>query len=203
MASQATDRWARERALALTVLAGTALTAASCSSVENPNLGGLGGTAGSPAGTGGTTSPGGAPRGSSNCVDQIPVSCVASCNVPDHPVEDVCENGAWRCPDGSVAYASCPAWSCARWDSVCCDRVTGEHATPDCGSDGYRVSCAAGSRAITGSYCIPDDLGITDCSKLHGKSCATERQECWSYLTTCKCTPADGGLAWSCATLLI
>ena len=167
-----------------------------CSSVEKSNPGGTGGVGGQIAG--GT--------GGSLC-DGLPGQCVPSCALEVKEIRsEICDvaTGDRNCADGWVRQSGCAPGACARSDNgYCCNVTTGVSRPPPCQPDGFRGQCPAGTRAGTGPDCIPDGLETANCRDLRGKSCAMAGQECGFGLTTCTCDPGDGGLTWSCMTLLI
>jgi len=63
------------------------------------------------------------------------------------------------------------------------------------------AGCAPGSTP-TSAGCIPDGLGVTECSALDSRPCTRAGQECHFYYWSCECAQDGDVLKWRCIGLL-
>ncbi|MGC4065247.1 MAG: hypothetical protein QM784_11485 [Polyangiaceae bacterium] len=113
-----------------------------------------------------------------------------------------CVDGYQHCPDGYVPRASCPSQSCAAAKTECCNRRTGEYASPGCDAGGNALPCPEGMEPTEENQCAPEGVHVEKCSELDGQPCASAAQQCHQWWTTCKCGEVNS-FVWSCVTILI
>jgi hypothetical protein len=161
-------------------------------------LGG-GGAGGSAAGTGGES--GGADG--ATC-DPPTTRCVSTCATKTPTASFLeCIGGQLQCTGGYTRADQCPPDSCAI-NVRCCDTRTGQFVDRACGSTGRAEACPAGSSPATVD-CVPAEAQASTCSALQGRSCSFVGETCTAgrpCSTSCECAEVDGGLVWSCASLL-
>lgn len=124
--------------------------------------------------------------------------CVPNCTSRDRMFAD-CVGPQYRCGMGWIDLDSCPKDACARASQTCCS-PTGQTEFPACAADGSIDECAPGFRST--DVCVPEGLGITDCSELQdGTACTSAELVCRTDLCglNCYCNPdAAGVLRWQC-----
>jgi hypothetical protein len=174
----------------------------------SPASGGSQASGGTPgASSGGTSALGGMGADPIGCPagEYSPYTCATSCADDSNTTVSIeCVNGQWTCPERMLFVSSCPANSCARAGSQCCDRTTGAITAPSCAADGTLADCPSGTRQVaTNGECSPD--GVT-CGTNWGEACASTELQCRTgghCGCTCSCAAQeDGGLAWVCLCLL-
>jgi hypothetical protein len=139
--------------------------------------------------------------------------CLANCteNYPSRQ-EASCRNGQWVCPSGYLDSRTCPADACAVTLSQCCDLVTGELTANPCTPEGgLRPACPEGNIRSYELYCIPQALGVGDCSELDKQPCSGEAHSCRSSTRMgeawCTCLasadPDAGTSTWRCSYFIL
>lgn len=193
-------------------LVAVALSGIACSSVAKlADDAGTGGGTGALSGTGGADTPsgtGGAAGPDTSCIDGSD-GCVWSCAAGaetgsgDAPQPFCDGDGQFRCPAGSQALSTCPAGSCARFDTPsCCDPMNGHLNPPPCKADGFRDVCSAGSSPAENHRCIPDGTGVAQCIELEGQPCVSVRLQCHGG-AVCRCAArSEGALVWACEVVI-
>ena len=170
-----------------------------------PGQQGAGGTGrardgGGPAGPG--SGGAGGEDGTSGCLSQYSLLCVASCanSFPSSRFGTCDQNGSLTCPAGYLPLASCAPNACARPATIsCCNLTTGAITQPSCGMGGLIDDCPVGTGPQKPGICVPPSLGVTICANLAGQPCDLPYMRCQSDAQgLCACEPRDAGLTWTC-----
>jgi hypothetical protein len=123
------------------------------------------------------------------------------------PPTGTCEEGVWRCPEGTTPFEECPPGTCLVRYTSCCEPMSGMGFLPRCEANGYSEVCPVGSvRLGRGGGCVRS-LGQAcgeTASDTDGQPCPIETAECLYGAscgpTVCQCERSDRGLVWSCRT---
>ena len=153
-----------------------------------PGSGAFAGAAMHPVGSGGA------------CVNEQG-GCVYDCGRESAAIAQVpCENGGWRCEDGSFRDTDCPRDSCRLSSTYCCDSPTGSVSSAVCDEEQWLCS---GDTTPFQKICAPSALEISECRFLGGNPCESPEWRCseggnGTCGTLCECLENSGKLRWEC-----
>jgi hypothetical protein len=145
------------------------------------------------------------------CVLADKLICLTNCTDRFPDWEASCQDGLWFCPSGSKDSKTCPADACAVTPGYCCDPLTGDLTENPCPTGAeLRPSCPEGRKRSYNLPCIPQGLGIYDCSDLDRQPCSGQEHYCSSMSRMgeawCRClafTDPDAGEAvWRCGYII-
>ncbi|MGC4065604.1 MAG: hypothetical protein QM784_13345 [Polyangiaceae bacterium] len=209
VSARSIESWVGRSHLAIVMVLGVLVFDCSGKNDDSTNESGGATSSGGAGGHGGASEggTGGSATSSTShvpCNGEDPPTCVSGCGV-DVPVESKahCVDDQWVCDDSTVFLDTCAEGSCATAQGFCCNVVSGEYYVRSCLDDGYRQTCAMGSRTEIARQCIPDVLELTDCSSLDGTSCEAPLTSCLDaagYHCTCELNHANATKGtWTCS----